>query len=92
MEDKFNAMENKVDKIEQKVDNMDAKLEQIYERLIGSVLFPDGIIKELKILQEEVALLKKFKMKIIYTIGGIMAIGGFIGYICNIIYNWLAKK
>src|SRR5574337_781621 len=92
MEERFSMVETRLDTIEKKLEKLDETnrmVNELYVKFVGNDLFPDSVLKEFTALKVEVAKLKQFKMKVLYTIGGAIMLGGFIGWIAQHIYNWL---
>jgi archaellum component FlaC len=82
----------RLDKIESKVDNMDDKLQKIYESLVGSEFNPDGIVKTISEMQEEIKALSLFKSRVLWTVALLMSLGGIIGFVSGIIFNYITGK
>lgn len=89
---KVDGVETKVDGIEETVNEMSATVNKVYEKLAGNELSPGGLIEEFETVKKEVNNLKEFKNKVIWSGSILLAIGGLIGYLITLFFNFLSVK
>lgn len=89
MEKRFDEMEERFDKLEVKFDKFVERLENMYGKMVGNELHPDGVVKELEQLKVKVKDLEDYKAKQVYSYWIIGTICSFVGALLTLILFFL---
>lgn len=78
-------MDSRLTELESKIDSIDGKLNQVVEALVGNPLMGkgNGLVTKISKLEEEIADLRDFKKRIVYTVSAIVALGLIIQFFIN---------
>lgn len=95
VEKELKSMDQRLYDLEEKMTSIDTKLTQVVDAILGNALTKSGgFVAELsdlkvkmKTLEDKLEKQERFKSRILWTIGVIIAIGVILQYIASIYYN-----
>lgn len=88
MDQRLSTMEDKLSYVESKLDSMDIKLNQVIEALKGNpITKDDGLVGRINEINDKVDEHDESLKKIKWFWLGVVAVGGFIGYVINFLFK-----